>query len=147
MVRRVFLRWIFGDLRIPKRPYLHPFRTWRALAPQASSLKVGGLRYGRRTYRISFSALGERIGQPLGWAPYEYEFPTVYTKRCGSYHFELTCPPGRSPRDLRPATGMPLAEPSHYRKGDASEGRTVLTSRIVRHDREGGRFPLTSGSE
>jgi hypothetical protein len=141
MVRRVFLRWIFGDLQVPKRFYFHPFRTWRALAPQASFLKVGGRRYGRRTYRVSFSALGERIGQPLGWAPYEYEFPTVYTKRCGSYHFELTCPPGRSPRDLRPAMGMPLAEPRHYRKGDESEGRTILTSRAVRHDRKGSRFP------
>ncbi len=142
MVRRVFLRWIFGDMRMPEKPLRHPLKTWRACAARPGSyLKVGKRKYGRRTYRVSFSALGERIGQPLGWMPFEYEFPTVYTKRCRSYHFELTCPPGRSPRDLRPASGMPLAEPSDYVKRDDSEGRTILTAGIARHDRPGNRFP------
>lgn len=142
MLRRVFLRWIFGDVRKPDRPYLHPLKTWRARrADPDSYLEVGERRYGRRTFRISFSALGERIGQPLGWMPFEYEFPTVYTKRCRSYHFELTCPPGRSPRELRPASGMPLAEPRDFVKRDEGEGRTVLTSHSGRHDRPGARFP------
>jgi hypothetical protein len=142
MVRRVFFRWIFGDVRMPKRRALHPLKTWRACATRPGSfLELGRRRYGRRTRRISFSALGERIGQPLGWMPFEYEFPTVYTKRCQSYHFELTCPPGRSPRDLRPASGTPLAEPRHFLKRDEGTGRTVLTSHSGRHDRPGGRFP------
>lgn len=142
MVRRVFLRWIFGDMRVPKLPWLHPMKTWRALKPGPRSfLKIGKHKYGRRTFRVSFSTLGERIGQPLGWMPFEYEFPTVYTKRCRSYHFELTCPPGRSPRDLRPVSGTPLAEPSNYREGDDGKGRTVLTTKIARHDRPGNRFP------
>jgi hypothetical protein len=142
LTTRVFLRWIFGELTVPDRPYLHPFKTWRAVSPLASSLRIGDRRYGRRTYRISFSALAERIGQPLGWSPFEYEFPTVYTKRCRTYHFEVICPPGRSPRDLRVATGTPLAEPSHFRKGDESEGRTTVTPRRIRHDRAGGRSPF-----
>lgn len=142
MLRRVFLRWIFGDVRMPARPYLHPLKTWRARrARPGSYLEVGDRRYGRRTVRISFSALGERIGQPLGWMPFEYEFPTVYTKRCRSYHFELTCPPGRSPRELRPAGAVPLAEPRQFVKRDDGKGRTILTSRSGRHDRQGTRFP------
>lgn len=142
MVRRVFFRWIFGDVRMPEHPVVHPLKALRALmARPGSYLELGDRRYGRRTFRISFSALGERIGQPLGWMPFEYEFPTVYTKRCQSYHFELICPPGRSPRDLRPASGMPLAEPRSFGKPDKGYGRTVRTSHSGRHDRPGSRFP------
>ncbi len=142
MVRRVFLRWIFGDVRVPDCPYLHPLKTWRARrARPGSYLEVGERRYGRRTVRISFSALGERIGQPLGWMPFEYEFPTVYTKRCQTYHFELICPPGRGPRELRPARAVPLAEPRQFVKRDDGKGSTILTSRAGRHDRKGARFP------
>src|SRR5262249_10656332 len=97
----------------------------------------------RRGRRISFSALGERIGQPLAWMPFEFEFPTIYTRRCGSYHLEVICPAGRSPRDLRPAIGTPLAEPpDHESHEDPPEGRTTLGSRIAHHY-----FPGSSTSE
>jgi hypothetical protein len=142
MVRRVFLRWIFGDDRMPDRPCRHPLKARRARRIRRKPyLKVGDRRYGRRTFRISFSALGERIGQPLGWMPFEYEFPTVYTKRCQTYHFELICPPGRGPRELRPARAVPLAEPRQFVKRDDGTGSTILTSHAGRHDRKGAPFP------
>jgi len=141
MMRRVFFRWIVGNLTIPSPPWRHPFKTYRAINPNARYLRVGEKKYGRRTIRVSFSALGERIGQPLGWMPFEYSFPTVYAKRCRSYHFEVTCPPGRSPRGLAAGKDVPLAEPSRYSTQDPSEGRTVLTSYALRHDRPGIRFP------
>lgn len=141
-VRRVFFRWIFGDIRMPKPMLRHPFKAWFAWRAKPDDyLTVGEKKYGRRTIRISFSALGERIGQPLGWMPFEFEFPTVYTKRCASYHFEVRCPPGRSPRDLRPARGTPLAHTSVAHQFDERHGRTTFTSRIARHDRPGNRFP------
>ena len=141
LVRRTFVRWIFGDLKRPKWFLLHPLRTLRArLVESKLTLDIGSKRYGLRGRRISFSALTERIGLPIAWTPCEFEFPTIYTKRCHSYHFELRCPPGRTPRDLRPATGTPIAEPgkeASAQKGAGPEGRTTLTSNIARHDRPG----------
>jgi hypothetical protein len=139
LIRRAFVRWIFGDLKSPKWRHLHPFRGLRTRDPKAGSyLEVGDKKYGLRGRRISLSALAERIGEPLAWTPLELEFPTVHAKRCSSYHFELRCPPGRTPRDLRPASGTRLAE----RGQEASEerdgkGKTTLTARIARHDRPG----------
>jgi hypothetical protein len=130
--RRSFIRWIFRDLGSLKSHRFRPFRRRRASNPQ-SVLQLGDKRYGLRARRISFSVLAERIGRPIAWTPTEFEFPTIYVKRCLSYHFELRCPPGRTPRDLRPASGVPLAEPGH----ELPSGRTTLTSRIARHDLPG----------
>jgi hypothetical protein len=141
-VRRVFFRWNFGDMRAPKPFVKHPIKAWFAWRAKPDDyITVGEKRYGRRSVRTSFSALGELIGQPLGWTPFEFEFPTVYTKRCASYHFEVRCPPGRSPRDLRPARGIPLAHTSVYHQFDERPGRTTLGPRFARHDRPGNRFP------
>jgi hypothetical protein len=141
LVRRSFVRWVVTDLRQTK--YFGPQR-WRKRRREKArarpALELGDKRYGRRAYRISFSALAERIGRPLAWTPYEFQLPTIYTKRCRSYHFELTCPPGRTPRDLRVAKGTPLAESSEGRSHDHDEhttGQTTLTSRRARHDRPG----------
>jgi hypothetical protein len=141
LVRRAFVRWVFCDLSSLKCHWRHPFRSRRLRSPR-SILEVGDKKYCRRARRFSFSALAERLGQPFGWTPCEFEFPTIYAKRCASYHFEVRCPPGRTPRDLRPAKGSPLAEPgeevtvSRGRKGE--RGRTMLTTRIAQHDRPGG---------
>ncbi len=82
------LRWRFGPLDKKSR---HPI------------LDTGTEQYGRRGLRISFGAIGQRLGQPLAWMPMELDFPTIYTRRCRSYHFELLCPPGLSPRDIKVA--------------------------------------------
>lgn len=130
--RRSFIRWIFRDLGSLKSHRFRPFRRRRASNPE-SVLQLGDKRYGLRARRISFSVLAERIGRPIAWTPTEFEFPTIYVKRCLSYHFELRCPEGRTPRDLRPASGTPLAEPGQ----ELPSGRTTLTSRIARHDLPG----------
>jgi hypothetical protein len=146
--RRAALRWAFGRLRVPKYPRLQRFRARHAAERDGRRvLMIAGEPYGRRKRTISFSALGERIGQPLAWMPFEFEFPTIYTKRCASYHFQVSCPPGRSPRDLKPAADPPLAEPVHD-EGDKEEetaeplqGRKTLTSRVARFDLPGDRLP------
>jgi hypothetical protein len=141
LVRRAFVRWIFCDVASLKNRRLHPFRT-RRLRNARSILDVGEKKYCRRARRISFSVLAERLGQPIGWTPCEFEIPTIYAKRCRSYHLEIHCPDGRTPRDLRPAKGSPLAEPGEEvvtsLDGKDSRGRTVLTTRTARHDRPGG---------
>ncbi len=142
--RRSLIRWIFRDLATLKSHRLRPFRR-RRVNDSKSVLEVGDKRYGRRSRRISFSVLAERIGQPIAWTPAEFEFPTIYVKRCLSYHFELRCPPARTPRDLRPAAGTPLAEPGKELLAESDKelaksekelptGRTTLTSRAARHD-------------
>jgi hypothetical protein len=84
------------------------------------------------------SALGERIGQPLAWMPFEFEFPTIYMMRCASYHFEVRCPPAHSPRDLRVADGGGLVKPKQQEeKTDKClpQGtRTTLASSFARID-------------
>jgi hypothetical protein len=142
LIRRTFVRWIFGEMKQPKNHLVHPLRTLRARNTKDDAvLKVGEKRYGLRGRRISLSAMTERIGLPIAWTPCEFEFPTIYTKRCRSYHFELICPPGRTPRDLRPAAGIPIAERGKEAKKTRTKGslgsRTTLTSNIARHDRSG----------
>ena len=132
LVRRSLIRWIFRDLGSLKSHRGRPFRRRRVKNPEAV-LELGDKRYGRKSRRISFSVLAERIGQPIAWTPTEYEFTTIYVKRCQSYHFELICPQGRTPRDLRPASGFAIAEPGK----ELPSGRTTLTSRLARHDLPG----------
>ncbi len=159
LVPRSFLRWVVADLKRPRRTRAGrwlatrtaPGRWWEERKEKDSSkptLELGEKQYGRRAYRISFSALAEWIGRPLAWNPLELQIATVYTKRCRSYHFELTCPAGRTPRDLRVAVtdekaDNPLrSEPNEPMTEPSSEptGRTTLTSRRARHDRPGSDF-------
>lgn len=160
--RRAILRWSFGDLdaheqgRKTRRQkilravklespwhwvrrsrlmrHLKSLRRQRASQPE---LMIGSRRFGRRYRRISFSALGERIGQPMAWMPFEFGLPTIYTKRCRSYHFEVRVPPGRTPRDVRMSHGPSLAEPPDF--GASSElahrdVRKTATTRSARVD-------------
>lgn len=138
--RRSLVRWSFGSLsRKPKRPWLS--RRWARMARGEFKegdpcVKIAEDPYGRRDRRFSGSALGERIGQPLGWMPFEFELPTIYPKRCNSYHFEVRCPPGRTPRALKVAGGPPLAESaSQEESSEPPEGaRLTRTSRSARFD-------------
>jgi hypothetical protein len=155
LVRRPFLRWSFGKLGDSKDRKQHA--RWEKGLNSHSVLDTGESLYGRRAYRISFSALGQRIGQPLAWTPVEYQFPTIYTRRCHSYHFELACPLGLSPRDLKIGRGNPIDE-SHSSGqledgadgpggreetgNDPDEGRTTLMPRIAHHYRPGNRSEI-----
>jgi hypothetical protein len=98
--RRPLLRWHFGELPKPRFPRLRPLRAAQR-RDDKQVLATGKARYGRLARRISLSVLGERIAQPLAWMPIEFDFPTIYTRRCRSYHFELKCPRGLSPRGVR----------------------------------------------
>jgi hypothetical protein len=154
--RRSLVRWSFGRLGPPPKPWRQ--RRWARIAKEGGStteravLIVAGKPYGRRDRRFSGSALGERIGQPLGWMPFEFDLPTIYAKRCSSYHFEVRCPPGRSPRALK-VTGGALIDESETPKPRQriKESRLALTSRNARFDVPRGgldevaRFHVTVG--
>lgn len=137
--RRSMLRWSFGAMTKPKRPWWH----WRwarvaagKRADPAGLLNIAGKPYGRRDWRFSASALGERIGQPLAWMPFEFDLPTIYAKRCSSYHFEVRCPPGRTPRDLK-VSGGPLLDESasqEPRPKPIKSSRVKFSSRSARFD-------------
>lgn len=146
---RPFVRWAFGELREDSRWPGVRGRRKRAVEEIAASkakkeipnprdaVALGEKPYGRRKRTISLSALGERIGRPLAWMPFEFRFPTIYAMRCASYHFECRCPPGRTPRDLRVATGPSLAERDPDKRPDRSlppGSRTTLTSSVARVD-------------
>lgn len=100
--RRPLRRWHFGELKPPRFPRIRRRRT-KQWNDRSQVLSTGEAKYGRVTRRISLSVLGERLVQPLGWLPIEFDFPTIYTRRCKSYHFELNCPRSLSPRSLRVA--------------------------------------------
>lgn len=155
--RRSLVRWSFGRFTHPPHPFWQ--RRWARIAKEGAHttdgavLMVAGKPYGRRDRRFSSSALGERIGQPLGWMPYEFDLPTIYPKRCSSYHFEVRCPPGRTPRDLKVSSG-PLLDESEEpppRPGRIKNSRLTLTSRSARFDVPRGglddvaRFRVTVG--
>jgi hypothetical protein len=100
--RRSLRRWHFGELKHPRFPRIRRRRA-KQLSDRSQVLSTGEAKYGRVTRRISLSVLGERLVQPLGWLPIEFDFPTIYTRRCSSYHFELNCPRGLSPRGIKVA--------------------------------------------
>jgi hypothetical protein len=156
--RRPFLRWNFGTIDPAEEPGLRrKIVEWLGDPLSNAVIDTGDGTYGRRSYRLSFPALGQRLGEPLAWMPVEFDFPTIYTKRCTSYHFELTCPPGLSPRDLKVATGKPIDDVGIQRKrrgepapgarpgeigsagGKEAEARTTLTKRIAHHYHPGSR--------
>jgi hypothetical protein len=104
LLPRPFRRWRFGQAK--KRWYSGMF--WlraRRFRDPAQVLDTGrGRKYGKLGRRISFSVLGERLALPFAWLPIEFDFPTIYTRRCSSYHFELVCPNGLSPRGIKLVT-------------------------------------------
>ncbi len=130
--RRPLLRWHFGELRPPRFPRLR-WRRARQRKDRRQVLDTGGARYGRTAWRISFSVLGERLAQPLAWMPIEFDFPTIYTRRCSSYHFEMNCPRGLSPRGVK--VGLD-------REDDPKEvtGRTTIGTRAAHVYLPGGRW-------
>jgi len=69
------------------------------------TLDTGAQMYGKIGGGFDFSVLGERLALPLAWMPIDFDFPTIYTRRCSSYHFELVCPTGLSPRAIKIARG------------------------------------------
>lgn len=101
---RPLRRWVFRELEDARWKYPR-FRKYRKFRDPEKHLDTGGVKYGRRGLpRFSFSVLGERLAQPLAWMPIEFDFPTIYTRRCSSYHFELDCPTGLTPRAVKLAT-------------------------------------------
>jgi len=134
--RRPLLRWHFGELKLPSR-----WRWWRRRrrAKQVEDpdqvLDTGRASYGCTARRISLSVLGERLAQPLGWMPIEFDFPTIYTRRCDTYHFEMNCPSGLKPRGVR------VALDREESKGEVEEipGKTTMGSRAAHLYLPGGR--------
>jgi hypothetical protein len=126
-------RWHFGELKRPRFPRLRRRRE-RQWHDRSQVLNTGRARYGRLARRISLSVLGERLAQPLAWMPIEFDFPTIYTRRCRSYHFELNCPRGLSPY------GVKVAMDSEAERENVP-GRTTVRNRAahVYLPRVGGR--------
>jgi hypothetical protein len=151
--RRSLTRWSFGRLPTPTlrrtrgvvehagsrwtptRRFLEWAQHRRARHPE---LTIGEHRYGRRDRRFRFSVLSERLGQPLVCLPFETIVPTIYTKRCRSYHFEFRAPEARTPRDLKVSFGPSLAEPPEHDPAhsapESKHVRTTLTPRAARLD-------------
>ncbi len=98
--RRAVVQWKLGSVEKPRFPSIRLRKARRA----DEALGTGHAKYGLKGYRFSLSALGERVAQPLAWMPIELDFPTIYTGRCDSYHFEFECPSGLSPRAVKVTT-------------------------------------------
>lgn len=130
--RRPLLRWHFGELRAPRFPALR-WRRARQREDPTQVLDTGERKYGRSAWRVSFSVLGERLAQPLAWMPIEFDFPTIYSRRCSSYHFEMNCPQGLSPR------GVKVALDREGDDGAEVTGRTTIGSRAAHVYLPGGR--------
>lgn len=151
--RRPFVRWNFGELIEPSRWQRR--KRWESRRDNPSfTLDTGEAKYGRLGYRISLSALGERLTKPLAWMPIEFDHPTIYTQRCNSYHFELICPAGLTPRAVKMGTEGNGHDPSAPRPGELGDGagvgvedveptdeRTTLGVRAAHVYLPGGRVP------
>jgi hypothetical protein len=101
LLPRSFFRWRVGELS-------------EAAAEEAKEneediLDTSAGCFGRIGQRVDFSVLGERLALPFAWMPIDFDFPTIYTRRCASYRFELICPTGLSPRAIKIAhrPGLP----------------------------------------
>lgn len=91
---------------------------------------TGAQKYGKTGWRVDFSVLGERLALPLAWMPIDFDFPTIYTRRCSSYHFELICPNGLSPRGIKIARGPEQDEEGgEVEKGGALDATETMGSR------------------
>jgi hypothetical protein len=104
LLPRPFRRWRFGQAKKTWYSALFWLRARRFRDPEQVLNTGRGRIYGKLGRRISFSVLGERLALPFAWLPIEFDFPTIYTRRCGSYHFELVCPNGLSPRGIKLVT-------------------------------------------
>jgi len=98
-------------------------------------LATGKTSYGRLARRMSFDVLGERLAQPLAWMPIEFDFPTIYTRRCSSYHFEMICPNGLSPHDIKVA----IDRPGSAQKRTEVQGSETVDTRVAEVYLPGGR--------
>jgi hypothetical protein len=114
---RPFVRWAFGAVMRPQRQS----RLGRRRPPPQNRLDTGERLYGRRRYTISLSALAERLAKPLAWMPIELDFPSIYPRRCASYHFELICPDGLTPHNIKLEKGTQGEPESWQRKEERYE--------------------------
>lgn len=100
--RRALLRWSVGELGPANLNPLHKALRKRPTDPQTElGIRIGNKVFGRRSRRVSFGALRERLIQPLGLMPIEFECPTIYAKRALSYEFQVHFPDDLSARALR----------------------------------------------
>lgn len=104
LLPRPFRRWRFGRPKKTWYSWLFWLRARRFRDPDQVLDTGRGRKYGKLGRRVSFSVLGERLALPFAWLPIEFDFPTIYTRRCSSYHFELVCPNGLSPRGIKLVT-------------------------------------------
>jgi hypothetical protein len=104
LLPRSFFRWRVGKLSKAD--------TEEAERRGEDVLDTKAGRFGKIGQRVDFSVLGERLALPFGWMPIDFDFPTIYTRRCASYRFELVCPTGLSPRAIKIAhrPGLPDEE-------------------------------------
>jgi hypothetical protein len=123
LARSPLVRWHFGEMTKPRFPRLRRGRAAR-WSDRSQVLATGKAKYGRLARRISLSVLGQRIAQPLAWMPIEFDFPTIYTRRCRSYHFELKCPRGLSPRGVK-------VRVDSERDAEKVPGRTTIRDRAA----------------
>ncbi len=126
LLPRPVFRWCVGDLSKRKQS-----------DPKSPVLETGKVTYGKVGRRIDISVLGERLALPLAWMPIDFDFPTIYTRRCSSYHFELVCPNGLSPRGIKIATDR---MPHPDEKGEELDGGETLGTRAGRAYLSGGRL-------
>jgi hypothetical protein len=124
LLPRAFFRWCIGDLERAGRN-----------GSKEGVLDTGEVKYGKVGRRVDFSVLGARLASPLAWMPIDFDFPTIYTRRCSSYHFELVCPNGLSPR------GIKVASEQHGQNGTgaALDGGETLGTQAGRIYLPGGR--------
>ncbi|MFI5025533.1 MAG: hypothetical protein ACHQCI_02110 [Solirubrobacterales bacterium] len=114
---RPFFRWIVGPLS--ENEVRKQKEKEEKGEPRKPTLDTGTQMYGKAGWgRFDFSVLGERLALPLAWMPIDFDFPTIYTRRCSSYHFELVCPTGLSPRAIKIARGPDPGDEKVVREED-----------------------------
>ncbi|HKT83463.1 MAG TPA: hypothetical protein VJQ84_06460 [Solirubrobacterales bacterium] len=129
LLPRPFFRWRIGPIDEEKA------------SKQRLVFDTGTQKYGKIGWRVDFSVLGERLALPLAWMPIDFDFPTIYTRRCSSYHFELVCPNGLSPRGIKIARG-----PEHDEEGGESREGEALDATETMGTRAGVAY-LPGGRE
>jgi len=139
--RRPLLRWHFGELKVPngRRRWWRRWRRRKQMRDPSQVLDTGQAKYGRIATRVSLSVLGERLAKPLGWMPIEFDFPTIYTRRCDSYHFEMTCPSGLKNRGLRIAVDKRGGKEGRDEEVLERSARMTMRSRAAHMYLRGGR--------
>jgi hypothetical protein len=144
--RRALLRWSVGELGAANINPLHKALRKRSTDPQTElGIRIGNRVFGRRSRRVSFGALRERLIQPLGLMPIEFECPTIYAKHALSYECQVYFPDDLSARALRIlyydqlTTGHSASPPP---TGNSSESvdTVVVSPRIASYHRYGGHF-------